>query len=78
MNTGWVGGPYGVGERMKLPYTRAMLDSALSGRLDGVPMEPHPVFRVLVPKICPDVPNELLDARGCGETKPPTIAPRRI
>jgi phosphoenolpyruvate carboxykinase (ATP) len=64
VNTGWVGGPYGVGERMKLPYTRAMLDSALSGRLEGVAMEPHSVFRVLVPKSCPGVPNDFLDARG--------------
>jgi phosphoenolpyruvate carboxykinase (ATP) len=64
VNTGWVGGRFGVGERMKLPYTRAMLDSAISGRLDGVPMEPHPVFRVLVPKSCPGVPNDFLDARG--------------
>jgi phosphoenolpyruvate carboxykinase (ATP) len=64
VNTGWVGGAYGVGERMKLPYTRAMLDSALSGRLDSVPKERHPIFRVLVPKNCPGVPNDFLDARG--------------
>src|SRR5579864_7665529 len=64
VNTGWVGGPYGVGERMKLPYTRAMLDSAISGRLEGVPMEPHPVFKVRVPRSCPGVPNDFLDARG--------------
>ena len=49
---------------MKLPYTRAMLDAALSGRLDGVSKEPHPVFHVLVPKSCPGVPNDFLDARG--------------
>jgi phosphoenolpyruvate carboxykinase (ATP) len=64
VNTGWVGGPFGVGERMKLPYTRAMLDSALSGRLDGMKMEPDPVFRVLVPASCPGVPNDFLNARG--------------
>ena len=64
VNTGWVGGPFGVGERMKLPYTRAMLEAALTGRLDGVAMEPHPVFRVLVPKSCPGVPSDFLDARG--------------
>jgi phosphoenolpyruvate carboxykinase (ATP) len=64
VNTGWIGGPYGVGERMKLTYTRAMLNAALSGDLDDVPMTPDPVFHVLVPKSCPDVPPEVLDARG--------------
>ena len=64
VNTGWAGGPYGVGERMKLTYTRAMLNAALAGDLDDVLMSPHPVFHVLVPKSCPDVPHEVLDARG--------------
>src|SRR5579872_974928 len=64
VNTGWVGGPYGVGHRMKLAYTRAMLDAVLSGALADVPMVPHPVLRVLVPKSCPHVPAEMLDARG--------------
>ena len=64
VNTGWVGGPFGVGERMKLPYTRAMLEAALTGQLNGAPVEPHPVFRVLVPKSCPGVPHDFLDARG--------------
>jgi phosphoenolpyruvate carboxykinase (ATP) len=64
VNTGWAGGPYGVGERIKLAYTRAMLNAALSGELDRVPMTSHPVFRVLVPKSCPNVPSEMLDPRG--------------
>jgi phosphoenolpyruvate carboxykinase (ATP) len=64
VNTGWVGGGYGVGERMNLPYTRAMVNAAIEGRLDHVEVEPHPTFRVLVPKSCPGVPTELLDARG--------------
>jgi phosphoenolpyruvate carboxykinase (ATP) len=64
VNTGWVGGAYGVGSRMKLPYTRAMLNAALSGDLAGVPTEVHPVFRLAVPKACPGVPSQLLDARG--------------
>jgi phosphoenolpyruvate carboxykinase (ATP) len=64
INTGWVGGPFGVGERMKLPYTRAMLDAALSGELNRVPMKPHPVFRVMVPRVCPGVPSDFLNARG--------------
>ncbi|HEY1340207.1 MAG TPA: phosphoenolpyruvate carboxykinase (ATP), partial [Bryobacteraceae bacterium] len=64
VNTGWVGGPYGVGERMRLAYTRAMLNAALSGALKDVPAEPHPVFKIAVPKSCPGVPSTFLDARG--------------
>ncbi|HEY2012451.1 MAG TPA: phosphoenolpyruvate carboxykinase (ATP) [Bryobacteraceae bacterium] len=64
VNTGWVGGPFGVGTRMKLPYTRAMLNAALSGALRNVPVEIHPIFKVAVPKSCPDVPPTFLDARG--------------
>ena len=64
LNTGWVGGPYGIGERMRLPYTRAMLTAALEGTLDDVPMEPHPFFRTMVPKACPHVPPDFLDPRG--------------
>ncbi len=69
VNTGWVGGAFGVGERMKLKYTRAMLHAAISGALEGVPVAPHPVFRVLVPESCPDVPSELLDPRGMWKDK---------
>jgi phosphoenolpyruvate carboxykinase (ATP) len=64
VNTGWVGGAHGVGERVKLAHTRAMLYGVLSGKLENAPMTPHPVFRVLVPQSCPGVPRELLDARG--------------
>jgi len=64
VNTGWVGGPFGVGERMKLKYTRAMLNAAISGTLEGMHFTPHPVFRVMVPSSCPYVPSELLDARA--------------
>ncbi|MBX9600937.1 MAG: phosphoenolpyruvate carboxykinase (ATP) [Bryobacteraceae bacterium] len=64
VNTGWVGGAFGVGERMKLPYTRAMVNAAITGKLDHVEVAPHPVFKVLVPKSCPGVPAEMLDARG--------------
>jgi phosphoenolpyruvate carboxykinase (ATP) len=63
VNTGWVGGPYGVGERMSLKYTRAMVNAAVAGQLDQAAMEPHPVFRVLVPKVVPGVPADMLDAR---------------
>ncbi len=63
LNTGWSGGPFGVGKRMSLPHTRAMITAALSGKLDETPTAPHPVFRVSVPVACPDVPSEVLDAR---------------
>jgi phosphoenolpyruvate carboxykinase (ATP) len=70
VNTGWAGGPFGVGQRMKLPYTRAMLNAALSGELKDVPMTPHPVFKILVPQSCPGVPCGSLDARGMWADKP--------
>jgi phosphoenolpyruvate carboxykinase (ATP) len=69
VNTGWAGGPYGVGNRMKLAYTRAMLNAALSGELNQVPMTPHPVFQVAVPQSCPGVPAGVLDARGMWSDK---------
>jgi phosphoenolpyruvate carboxykinase (ATP) len=64
VNTGWVGGAYGTGHRMNLPYTRAMVNAAIEGKLDHVPTTPHPVFHVAVPSSCPGVPAEVLDARG--------------
>jgi phosphoenolpyruvate carboxykinase (ATP) len=64
INSGWAGGPFGVGQRMKLKYTRAMVDAVLSGELKDVPTTPHPVFGVHVPQSCPGVPAEFLDARG--------------
>jgi phosphoenolpyruvate carboxykinase (ATP) len=64
VNTGWVGGPFGVGERMNLKHTRAMVNAALDGKLDQVATKPHPVFHVGVPVACPGVPSEILDARG--------------
>ena len=64
INTGWSGGPYGVGERMKLPYTRAMVRAVLSGALNRVPMKEDPVFGVQVPECCPDVPSDVLWPRS--------------
>jgi phosphoenolpyruvate carboxykinase (ATP) len=64
VNTGWSGGPVGVGKRMKLPYTRAMVNAALSGKLDNATFVPHPVFKVEVPTAVPGVPSEVLDARS--------------
>ena len=64
VNTGWTGGPYGVGKRMPIDVTRALLKAALEGALDTVETDEHPVFRVLVPRRCPGVPQELLDPRS--------------
>lgn len=64
VNTGWTGGPYGVGSRMKLPYTRAMITAALNGDLNSVNYETHPVFGYQMPLSCPNVPAELLNPRN--------------
>ncbi len=64
VNTGWTGGAYGVGTRMKLAYTRAMISAALDGKLMNVPYETHPVFGMRIPKECPDVPSEILNPRN--------------
>jgi phosphoenolpyruvate carboxykinase (ATP) len=64
INTGWSGGPYGVGERISLPYTRAMVRAVLNGDLDSAPMREDPVFGVQVPEACPGVPPEVLDPRS--------------
>ena len=63
VNTGWTGGPYGVGKRFPLVMTRRLVRAALSGELDKVPYSPDPVFGVLVPTSCPDVPANLLQPR---------------
>ena len=69
VNTGWTGGPYGVGHRMKLKYTRAMITAALEGKLDTVSFAAHPVFGMAIPSSCPGVPDELLDPRNTWENK---------
>ena len=60
VNTGWAGGKYGVGSRMKIKYTRAMVTAALNGDLEKAGYELDPIFNVLVPKSCPNVPDEFL------------------
>ena len=60
VNTGWVGGPYGVGKRISIKHTRALLNAALSGKLAGVEYYRDPVFGFEVPKTCPDVPDSVL------------------
>lgn len=64
VNTGWTGGPYGIGTRMKLSYTRSMITEALKGDLEKVEFDTHPVFGMAYPKICPDVPSEILNPRN--------------
>ena len=61
INTGWSGGPHGVGSRIKLKYTRAMITEILKGSLDNVEFEQHPIFGLFMPKYCPNVPIEMLD-----------------
>lgn len=63
VNTGWSGGPYGVGHRMKLSYTRAMVTAALNGTLKDVEYVHDDVFNLDVPMGCPDVPSEILQPR---------------
>jgi len=64
INTGWSGGPYGVGNRMKLGYTRAMITAAMKGELNNIQYEPHPTFGVLMPTSVPGVPAEILVPRN--------------
>ena len=64
INTGWSGGVYGVGSRMKLKYTRSMITAALEGKLDAVDFENHPVFGLAMPTSCPDVPTDILSPRS--------------
>jgi phosphoenolpyruvate carboxykinase (ATP) len=64
VNTGWSGGPYGVGKRMKIAYTRAMVHAILDGSLDGVATREDPVFGLAVPTAVRNVPAEVLDPRA--------------
>jgi phosphoenolpyruvate carboxykinase (ATP) len=61
VNTGWTGGPFGIGKRISIQHTRALLDAALNGKLDGVEYAVDPVFGVEVPKSCEGVPSSILD-----------------
>ena len=69
VNTGWSGGPYGVGKRISLPYTRAIIKAVLDGSLADVDCFIDPVFGLRVPKSCPGVPPEILDPRNTWEDK---------
>ncbi|NGQ95265.1 phosphoenolpyruvate carboxykinase (ATP) [Brevibacillus sp. SYP-B805] len=69
VNTGWTGGPVGVGKRMNLAYTRAMVTAALNGELENAEFVTDPVFGVQVPTSCPGVPAEVLQPRNTWEDK---------
>jgi phosphoenolpyruvate carboxykinase (ATP) len=69
VNTGWSGGGFGVGARMKLKYTRAIVDAIHSGALHGVQTQTDPVFGLEVPTACPDVPAEILVPRNTWSNK---------
>lgn len=69
VNTGWSGGAYGVGSRMKLKYTRAMITEALEGRLDKAGFIKHPVFGLEMPTTCENVPDEVLNPKQTWEDK---------
>jgi len=69
VNTGWQGGPYGVGKRMDIPYTRAMVDGAVEGTLAQVEFEVEPTFGLTIPRACPGVPSTLLNPRNAWTDK---------
>lgn len=64
INTGWSGGKYGVGSRIPIKYTRAMLSAALNGSLDEVKFTAHPIFKILMPESVPNVPSEILNPKN--------------
>lgn len=64
INTGWTGGPYGTGSRMKLKYTREMITAALNGELENVAFINHNVFGIAIPQTCPNVQSEILNPRN--------------
>jgi len=61
LNTGWVGGPYGIGKRISIKYTRRLLNAALDGELDHVEYSTDPIFGFQVPRNCADIPDSVLD-----------------
>jgi phosphoenolpyruvate carboxykinase (ATP) len=64
VNTGWSGGPYGVGRRINLTYTRAMVRAALTGNLDLTDFVNDGIFNLEIPVTCPGVPTEILDPKS--------------
>lgn len=79
INTGWSGGAYGTGSRMKLEYTRAMITAALEGRLADVSYTEHAIFGMMMPDECPGVPAELLNpSRAWGDAKEYDLKARQL
>jgi phosphoenolpyruvate carboxykinase (ATP) len=64
VNTGWSAGEFGVGHRIKIAFTRAMIHAVLNGKLNGTPSTADPIFRVLVPEHCEGIPQEILRPRN--------------
>jgi phosphoenolpyruvate carboxykinase (ATP) len=64
VNTGWTGGPFGIGERMDISHTRAMIDAATSGALRDIPTTKHSIFNLEIPVSCPGVPDDVLDPQS--------------
>ena len=69
VNTGWTGGAYGIGRRMAIAHTRAMVRAALDGRLAEVATTRHPAFGLAMPDECPEVPRQVLDPKSTWDDK---------
>jgi phosphoenolpyruvate carboxykinase (ATP) len=69
INTGWSGGPFGIGARMDIDITRTIVHAALSGELEDVEYAEDPLFHILMPRGCPDVPCEILNPRNTWQDK---------
>lgn len=69
INTGWIKGPFGVGERISLPYTRAIIDACISGTIEKATWKPLPQFHLSIPNECPGVPKEILDPANTWKDK---------
>ena len=69
INTGWSGGPFGIGQRMDIDITRALVNCALCGILHDVEYKEDPLFHIAVPRTCPSVPTEILNPRNTWEDK---------
>ena len=68
VNTGWTGGPYGVGSRMSLSHTRRMITAAMKGELEKVEYRRHEIFGLHMPTSCPDIPSKILDPKSTWES----------
>jgi phosphoenolpyruvate carboxykinase (ATP) len=69
INTGWSGGPYGIGARMDIDITRSVVQCALSGELADIEYVEDPLFHILAPRTCPHVPNDILNPRNTWDDK---------